>query len=223
MFEPGLNLRLERTEAYIAISNVMGKYVFHRMNEELGKVVGLFSKASDLQIEMPSGIYTGSDAAHRCFELDHAVEEKEDPSLVIHNISTPVIEVASDCRTARGVWISPGIATASMPGGKKGLWAWVKYDCDFILEDGQWKIWHMRKHEIFTAATDRSWTDEDTMGMGGPVGGSGGPGKPEGPGSPPPRRMKSNDLPAAPSTKFNLKKKAPAIPVPPEPYKTWNE
>ena len=83
--------RLERVEAYIAISNVMGKYVFHRMNENLPAVTALFTGREDLRVEMPSGIYTGPDAAYRCFEVDHAVDPNADPTLVIHDINTPVI------------------------------------------------------------------------------------------------------------------------------------
>lgn len=210
--------RLERVEAYIAISNVMGKYVFHRMNENLPAVTALFTEREDLRVEMPSGIYTGPDAAYRCFEVDHAIDPNADPTLVIHDINTPVIEIATDCNTARGIWISPGLATVAMPTGKKGLWAWVKYDCDFIREDAGWKIWHMRKYEIFTVPTDKSWTDENPMAMMAP------PKAVDGAvAAPPPKALRSNDLPAGISTKYNPKKRVPAIPVPPEPYETWIE
>lgn len=202
---------VERVEAYIAISNLMGKYVFHRMNEELPKVTALFCRREDLRIEMPGGTYTGTDAAYRCFELDHAVDEAAGPSLVIHDICTPVIEVAADVQTARGVWISPGIATASMPEGKKGLWAWVKYDCDFIREPEGWKIWHMRKYEVFTVPTDSSWAAENPMGP------------PPGDGAPPKKPGRHNDMPPGVSTKFSLCQRVPALPKPPEPYGTWKE
>ena len=211
--EQELELRLLRLEARGEIANLMGKYVFHRMNEELAKVSALFTRRDDLWIEMPSGIYTGADAARRCFEVDHAVDENADPTLVIHDINTPVIEVAADGGTARGVWVSPGIATANMPGGKKGLWAWVKYDCDFIRETEGWKIWHMRKYEVFTVPTDKSWVDENPMGLM-PLAG-------DGKAAPPPKALRSNDLPAGISTKFDPKKRAPALPQPPEPYDTW--
>lgn len=212
--EQSMELRMLRLEARGEIANLMGKYVFHRMNEELAQVTALFTRRGDLWIEMPSGIYTGADAAHRCFEVDHAVDENADPALVIHDINTPVIEVAADGETARGVWISPGIATANMPSGKKGLWAWVKYDCDFIREPEGWKIWHMRKYEVFTVPTDKSWVDENPMGPPPKAG--------DGNAAPPPKRLGSNDLPAGVSTKFNPKKRAPALPQPPEPYDTWN-
>ena len=212
--EQTMELRILRLEARGEIANLMGKYVFHRMNEELEQVTALFASRDDLWIEMPSGIYTGSDAARRCFEVDHAVDESAGPSLVSHDINTPVIEVAADCATARGVWISPGIATANMPAGKKGLWAWVKYDCDFIREAGGWRIWHMRKYEIFTVPTDKSWVDENPMAL---------PPKPEnGKNGPPPKALRHNDLPAGISTKFDPGKRAPALPKPPEPYDTWN-
>lgn len=206
--------RLDRVEAYIAASNLMGKYVFYRMHDMLPQVTALFANRDDVRIEMPSGIYTGNDAAYRCFEVDHAVDELADPTLVIHDITTPVIEVAGDCQTAKGVWVSPGIATASMPSGKRGLWAWVKYDCDFIRQEDTWKIWHMRKYEVFTVPTDKSWVDENPMELLPPV---------TQPNEPKPKHCLHSDLPPSVSTKFNPKHKVPALPLPPEPYDTWEE
>ena len=160
-----LEQRLERREARDEVANLMGKYVFYRMGGDVKAAATLFARLDDTEIEMPMGIYTGKDAAHRCMEIDHAEDATALGGMTIHNISTPVIEVAADCRTAKGVWISPGIATATLPNGKKkGLWAWLRYKCDFIrMDDGQWKIWHMHKYGLFTVPTDKSWTDDDPM------------------------------------------------------------
>ena len=76
----------------------------------------------------------------------------------------------------------------------------------------------MRKYEIFTVPTDKSWTDENPMAMMAP------PKAVDGAvAAPPPKALRSNDLPAGISTKYNPKKRVPAIPVPPEPYETWIE
>jgi hypothetical protein len=65
----------------------------------------------------------------------------------IHTQTTPIIEVAGDGKTAKGMWYSPGImANTAIIKGKaevSGGWFWEKYGVDFIKEDGKWKIWHI--------------------------------------------------------------------------------
>lgn len=206
-----LEQRVFRNEAYREIQNVMGKYVFFRMYDMLEETTALFSRREDTSIEMPWGVYIGSDAADRCFVADHnAPPEEHLGSMTIHDVCTPVIEIAADCQTARAVWISPGLATAHGPEGKKGLWAWLRYGCDFILEDGVWRIWHMRKCGLFTVPTDKDWTDDDPMSF-----------MRAGTASPPPPPKRSNDAP--PTGRFGYRKDGnlDRALLPPEPYETF--
>jgi len=102
--------------------------------------------------------------------------------LIVHTLTTPVIEVAGDGLTAQGVWISPGVET--VPGGHtapaqledgvwvsaeeqidladqgfRATWAWVRYGVDFVVEDGEWRIWRLAIHRLFTALHDQDWLD----------------------------------------------------------------
>jgi len=65
----------------------------------------------------------------------------------IHTQTTPIIEIAGDGKTAKGIWYSPGIGTnVEIRNGKpeiSGGWFWEKYAVDFAKEDGKWKIWHL--------------------------------------------------------------------------------
>jgi len=67
---------------------------------------------------------------------------------VIHMLTTPVIEIAGDGKTAKGIWYTPGIAVRVVikdgKAGKTGTWMFEKYAVDFAKEDGEWKIWHMQ-------------------------------------------------------------------------------
>ncbi len=208
-----LEQRLERQEARSEIQNLMGKYVFYRMGGAVEAAAELFARQADTEIEMPMGIYTGADAAYRCMVLDHREDATVAGGMTIHNISTPVIEVAGDCKTARGVWISPGIATATLPNGKKkGLWAWLRYQCDFIRqEDGQWKIWHMHKYGLFTVPTDRSWTDDDPMAC-----------MQEGASESPAPHKTSADKKPERRYEYNPNALPELLPVPPLPYDSWS-
>lgn len=39
-------------------------------------------------------------------------------------------------------------------------WMWNKYACDFVKEDGQWKIWHFHIYPIFRCSYYKSWVDD---------------------------------------------------------------
>jgi hypothetical protein len=112
-------------------------------------------------------------------------------------LTTPIIQVAKDCRTARAVWTSPGIAASG--------WAYMKYGCDFKLVDGIWKIWHLHVYGLFTTDYDKSWGELE-------------------PEEQPKTASRSADKP--PTTGWSYNKEVtyvPLEPVPPEPYDTWDE
>jgi len=67
---------------------------------------------------------------------------------VIHTQETPVIEVAGDGKTAKGIWYSIGLSVNGRVGENGQIsigtgWMWEKYAVDFAYEDGKWKIWHL--------------------------------------------------------------------------------
>jgi hypothetical protein len=64
------------------------------------------------------------------------------PVLRVNGLTTPVIEVAGDCETARAVWLCPGLEGTTP--------TWTKYACDFKKQDGEWKIWHLHAYGLTT-------------------------------------------------------------------------
>jgi hypothetical protein len=67
---------------------------------------------------------------------------------VMHTQETPVIEVAGDGKTAKGIWYSIGLSVNGQVSadGQTSIstgWMWEKYAVDFVNEDGKWKIWHL--------------------------------------------------------------------------------
>jgi len=66
----------------------------------------------------------------------------------MHTQETPVIEVAGDGKTAKGIWYSIGMSARGVVAddGKTSVvtsWMWERYGVDFIKENGAWKIWHL--------------------------------------------------------------------------------
>lgn len=71
---------------------------------------------------------------------------------VWHTITTPVVEIAEDRKTAKGIWYTPGIVGSySSDGTNNTQWMWEKYGVDFVRENGKWKVWHMKVYTDFAA------------------------------------------------------------------------
>jgi hypothetical protein len=119
-------------------------------------------------------------ASLKRFYVEHLVKDKQrslealnkiDPSIKVipenygagilwsHMLTTPVIEVAGDGKTAKGVWMSFGHVTGPMGGKMSAVWAYEKYGMDFVKEDGKWKLWHLHTFVDFYCPIDASWTD----------------------------------------------------------------
>lgn len=198
-----LERKVSRMEDRAAIENLMGRYQYlHTANMELEVLDQLFAHVPDATIEdRANGVYQGyfglgiPDYYAERYGIDHympqelipddmppmppappAPPRKLDGVLVMHTLTTPVIEVAADGNTARGVWTSVGCESGAYregelshipridnaPPGPDGLramadWVWLKYGVDFLKVDGQWKIWHLHIYDVFRCPFDENW------------------------------------------------------------------
>ena len=60
------------------------------------------------------------------------------------NLMSPLIEVARDGKTAKGMWYCPGVSTAVEADAKMHLqWHYSRFAADFVLEGDCWKLWHV--------------------------------------------------------------------------------
>lgn len=65
-------------------------------------------------------------------------------SAVMHPMTTPMVILSGDGRTAQGTWWSLGYECVNQPEGDPVcLWYAERTAADFVQEDGQWKIWHL--------------------------------------------------------------------------------
>jgi hypothetical protein len=208
----GLLKRIERNEAYIKIMNVMGRYAFWHtanMHQECAELFALETEGT--WSEMQWGRYNGKEGILKLYPgLHHAIDGPKGHAgkMHMHPLTTPVIEVAEDCMTAKAVWISPGHETGSFirTDHDDAFWCWMKYDCDFIKENSQWKIWHMRTPGIFMTKYDTPWT----------VVPEGGPEM-----SPFPEIYLPDEPPSKPNWEYKPGSIYPNDPPPPMPYELW--
>lgn len=151
-----------KLDARYQIENIMSRYAFYLSSGSFGEIPALFSEAPDVRAEMNWGVYEGPAGIERLYSVYHAEVMTGPGVMVYHTTTTPVIEVAGDLETAKGVWISSG----HMSGGPftpdnsaKAFWAWFKWGCDFINEGGVWKIWHLHCFGTFVCPFEKPWTE----------------------------------------------------------------
>ena len=199
------------------IQNLMGRYEFLTTANMFTETVQLFAKKVPVKIEIgPLGVWEGLDAAWRCFHGFHNWTSKVGVSIegqmMQHTLATPVIEVAGDGQTAKGVWMSPGHEARVLGGNLTAMWVWGTYGDDFIKEDGVWRI---RNHHVYLQIItpfDVPWTAEKPQDAG-DIGDIFPPGLPD---EYKPDRPSTYTWMYSPSAVMEL------VPVPPQPHETYD-
>jgi hypothetical protein len=142
------------------INNVASLHEYYHSalmhGEELRDV---WSKADDITWTNNTDKYVGQ-ASMKRFYVDGLPKSKAG-ALWYHMLTTPVIEVAGDGKTAKAVFMSFGNVSGSMNAKQPAAAQWTeeKYGIDFVKEDGHWKIWHLRTYVEFYTSIDKSWLD----------------------------------------------------------------
>lgn len=76
-------------------------------------------------------------------EIENKPENLGLGQMLMHQLTSPYIEIAGDGKTAQALWYSPGQVTVAHPDGIDALWMYERYGADFVKEDGEWKLWHL--------------------------------------------------------------------------------
>lgn len=153
------------------VENLMGRYAYLHTAHRHMETVKLFDlDRDDVWVECGGmGIYKKPEGIKRFFYDWHlSLEGSPKGALNIHTLTSPVIEVAEDGKTAKAVWISPGIETRRIQpdADLEAIWIWGKYAVDFIKDkNGQWKFWHFTITNDFMCDYHHSWVEmEDRFG-----------------------------------------------------------
>jgi len=152
------------------IRNLMGKYEYYGFNNDPESIVEMFSSRSDVYVDCEGiGVMEGPDGVRKFFVDWHkSLNGDVNGVFAIHAVTTEVIEVAEDGKTARGIWISPGAETKHSVNGKlEAYWIWGKYPVDFIKEDDQLKFWKFRIPHDLLCDFYHSWVELADVPLGG--------------------------------------------------------
>lgn len=171
-----LEKELFRTKARQEIENLMAKYEYIHFPDHFALVKDLFANHPETSFDVSNGgIFVGKEAIDFAFQTVLADDAIKEPGhFFVHTLTTAAIQVAEDCQTAKALWMSPGFETfyqyhshTCPPEHTEGnapmraYWVWGKYAADFILENGEWKIWHLKWIRDFRCDYYISWVDDD--------------------------------------------------------------
>jgi hypothetical protein len=213
------------------IQNAMGWHVWYHasyMNDvELDKVWVTTKPYTDTAVWAQNSDYFQGMDAIRAYYGPKVDQKTQAGGFQFHTLTSPIIVVADDRKTAKGVWYTPGI----VGGYNGGSWLWERYGVDFVNENGTWKIWHLHVYTDFGAPA--------SLGSGGGAGGAPasaerfgneGGGKGAAPAGGPPGGGPGGRLQVSSSYKARVGYRELGansypvlIPRPPEPYKTFSE
>jgi len=214
--EKSLKHQIERLQAVNEIQNLMSKNSFLAWAGMHEEQLDLFArKTPGVRGEFETrGVYEGIEGLRKILVNEHQkIEGDRVGVMTVGLLTTPIIEVAGDGKTAKGVWFSPGIVTAPSPEGKvQAGWRWGRPAVDFVKEDGHWKIWHYHGFGMFMTSYEKSWAETALAAAN----------RPRRPMPPMPDDTKP-DRPNTYRWEYSPTNKTENIPIPPEPYETFDE
>ena len=162
-----------------AIANIMGAFTFLNCYKQHKRQFENWSK-NEPTLTVNNGKYVGYEAVKEFFvdyneaqtrwanetmrklfpeELGGKSDEEiwAVGSNTVLTMTTPIIEVAFDGQTAKGMWYVFGETTEVYSKGPKAAWNFGKCAVDFIKEDGEWKIWHMIMFTDIACPLGQNW------------------------------------------------------------------
>ena len=171
-------LTLDNTRAHdrAAVENLFGRYMTLHNAFRDPEIIPMWVKKGTPDVRAQysnNGVYTNWDNIMSY----HAQRPNPPGKLIYHFLASPIIEVAADGKTAKGMWLMSGLESGlTAPESAKGapdfmyeknvtvdgkkVWmhtVYAKYGVDFIKQDGEWKIWHFHCFEVARAPYGLGW------------------------------------------------------------------
>lgn len=155
--------KIHKAESYHNIMNLMSAHVHCCLNQDYETELDTYwSKRDDIVYANGDLAYVGQTAVRKYYveagkrrskarrtQLSSpcSAGEKTPGYINMNLIGTPYIEIAEDGQTARGIWMAHSFqGYVDNQGTLKTQGVLSRYSGEFILEEGQWKIWHRRNY-----------------------------------------------------------------------------
>ena len=175
---------VERWEHLRAIKNLMGRMsADYTLKKESQMYEKYWSARDDVSLGVNEGYYVGAAAVAGYYRA--LGQQIADQSRLIQSIfpaelsgkteaelqgvgtmdykpvDTPVIEIAGDGQTAKGIWCLRGSHNQILPSGPVAYWEWGWFAADFILENGEFRLWHLQYLQEVCRPNGAPWYGEE--------------------------------------------------------------
>ena len=138
------------------LQKAYGYYLEHWMSQE---IIDLFSDGPDVALTLGAGTYSGKEGVKRYFNRLVAT-----PGF-IHQVMqlSGIVTLDPDEETAKGRWY--GWGTVARPVDDLYVQAFFNgiYECEYIKEDGIWKILKLWFDEIYSATPKEGWVKPELV------------------------------------------------------------
>jgi hypothetical protein len=148
---------LQDIEEIKTLQKAYGYYIEHWMSKE---IIDLFSDGPDVTLTLAAGTYLGKKGVIKYFE------RMKDPSPeFLHQVMqlSGIVSVDPGGKTAKGRWY--GFGAVAVPSGKgvRQLFMGGIYGCEYVKEDGKWKIKKLRFDLNYTATPAEGWVKPERV------------------------------------------------------------
>lgn len=156
---------IAKLRAYHEIQNEMGRAIAALNYRQPDTLLSYFAlDRADVSLEYADeGVFTGREAVNAIVE--ELIGSPPQPGEMIDlQLTTPIIEVADDLESARGLWWSPGAGSecvAERPA--EARWIWGMIAVDLVPAEGGWKILHGHYFRFIKCSYEKGWVDDLSM------------------------------------------------------------
>jgi SnoaL-like domain/EF hand len=163
--------KVDKAAEALEIQNLMSRRMFYHSVGRNELELALWSKTQPIRWAQNQGCWLGMDSLKVYYDdvnrqmqaaeltrlsqanpaIKNVPENRFIGNTILHTLTTPIIEIAGDGQSAKGVWYTPGAILA--PGEGKGageaMWIWERYGVDLIKEEGRWALLHVQVNTDF--------------------------------------------------------------------------
>ena len=138
---------LKDLEAIYRLQKIYGFYLEHWMYED---IIDMFSDSPDTVLNLTYGIFHGKEGVRKYFSGMLEMTQLKD---FLHQMMqlSGVVDVNPNGKTASGRWYGFGVVVMPRRNGYFQVLSSGIYTCEYIKEDGKWKILKLMWNPIYNA------------------------------------------------------------------------
>ena len=165
---------LKRFQSDQDVRNLAARFVYSLKGGYFEDALNCFALETEgVQAKIEKyGIYKGKDQLKAYFVDYYSKIGGSEGCFIEHELTTPVVEIAEDCESAKAMFMCEGILAIDPEGWMesndvaRSIWQIGPWYIEFIKENGEWKIWQLTIFDEIETPYEQSWsefTDHDSL------------------------------------------------------------